>query len=315
MGVSEPRTSLHAPFPRALLLFVFTLFLAGCPGGSRVPTQPSVVATAPEPPASTETVVLVGAGDMVSCPNYKGAEATARILDAIDGLIFTVGDNVYETGTPAEFATCYEPTWGRHKRRTRPSPGNHDYYTAGAAGYYDYFGDVAGPPGRGYYSYQHGAWKVLSLNSNVPAGPGSPQAQWVTHELQTNPSKCTLAYWHHPVLSSGYEGDMPQMKHIWQLLYDNRADVVLTGHSHDYERLAPQDPLGNSDPERGIRQFVVGTGGNEFTAMSRISPNSETINDTAHGVLKLTLAPGSYSWEFLSVAGKSFRDSGSGACF
>jgi acid phosphatase type 7 len=257
--------------------------------------------------------VFVGAGDMVSC-NNKGAEATAKLLDEQEGVVFTTGDNVYEKGTPAEFATCYEPTWGRHKARTRPSPGNHDYYTPGASGYFDYFGALAGPWGRGYYTYDHGTWRILSLNSNVPAGPGSDQATWVVRELQQSRASCTLAYWHHPVLSSGYEGDMPQMKYIWQLLFDNGVDVVLTGHSHNYERLALQDAQGNADPRRGIRQFVVGTGGNDFTPLGRLSPNSEAINENAHGVLKLTLGPGTYAWEFLSVAGKSYRDSGTGAC-
>ena len=298
-----------------LLIGLVCLAVAACPGAN-APTQPtgnSPVNNAPS--ENQETVTLVGAGDMVSCPNNKGAEATAKILDGIDGVVFTTGDNVYETGTAAEFATCYEPTWGRHKARTRPSPGNHDYYTAGATGYYDYFGAAAGPSGRGYYSYDHGSWKVLSLNSNVPAGPGSPQALWVQQELQNSRARCTVAYWHHPALSSGFEGDMPQMRHIWQVLYDNRVELVLTGHSHNYERLAPQDPSGNRDDQRGIRQFVVGTGGNDFTAMWRISPNSETINENAHGVLKLTLGPGTYAWEFLSVAGRSYRDSGTGMCF
>jgi 3',5'-cyclic AMP phosphodiesterase CpdA len=270
---------------RRLLLAVL-LLIVGC-DGSRTPTQPpapSAAGTTPAfPPESTETVVLIGAGDMVACPNNTGAEATARILDAVPGLVFTTGDNVYETGTAEEFAKCYEPTWGRHKPRTRPSPGNHDYYTPGASAYYDYFGDVAGPWGRGYYSYEHGAWKVLSLNSNVPAGPGSPQALWVEQELKSSRARCTIAYWHHPVLSSGYEGDLPRMRHIWQVLYEHRVDVVLTGHSHNYERLAPQDPGGGRDDERGIRQFVVGTGGNDFTAMSRFSANSETIELTAPG--------------------------------
>lgn len=252
---------------------------------------------------------------MVACPNFKGAEATAKILDQVAGLVFTVGDNVYETGTPDEFAKCYEPTWGRHKARTRPSPGNHDYYTPGAAGYFGYFGDLAGPPGRGYYSYDYGAWKILSLNSNVPAGAGSEQALWVQRELQSSSAQCTIAYWHHPVLSSGFEGDMPQMKYIWQLLYTNRVELVLTGHSHNYERLTPQDANGKADREKGIREFVVGTGGNDFTPLARISPNSEAINENAHGVLKLTLSPGAYSWEFISVAGKSYRDAGSGPCF
>ena len=264
--------------------------------------------------ASIETVVLVGAGDIASC-NNTGAQATARLLDMVDGTVFTAGDNAYENGTPAEFANCYQPTWGRHKARTRPSPGNHDYYTTGAAGYFDYFGEAAGPGRRGYYSFDYGAWKILSLNSNVPAGPGSDQASWVENELKASRARCTLAYWHHPAFSSGYEGDMPHMKHVWQLLYDNRVEIVVAGHSHNYERLAPQDASGQRNSDRGIREFVVGTGGNGFTPLDSIRSTSEAINDRSLGVLKLSLAPSSYTWEFLPVNGGSFHDSGSGTCF
>jgi len=258
-------------------------------------------------------VVLVGGGDIASC-NNRGAEATATILDRVDGIVFTTGDNVYETGTADEFARCYEPTWGRHKGRTRPSPGNHDMYSGGA-GYYGYFGDTAGPQGRGYYSYDHGAWKVFALNSEAPAGPGSPQALWLQQELQASRAQCTVAYWHHPVFSSGYEGNMSRMKYVWRLLYDHRVELVLSGHSHNYERLAPQNAEGDPDASRGIRMFVVGTGGNGFTALEGIRPTSEAINDSSLGLLKLTLSSGSYSWEFLPVAGSSYRDSGAGTCF
>ena len=303
--------------PHKLLILapaaVCVLALAACPGAS-APTQPPPVDSAPNAsvPAGPP-VVLVGAGDIASC-NNRGAEATAKILDQVDGVVFTMGDNVYETGTPEEFAKCYDPTWGRHKARTRPSPGNHDMYSGGA-GYFSYFGDAAGPPGRGYYSYDHGAWKVLALNSEAPAGPGSPQAVWLQQELQANRAQCTVAYWHHPVFSSGYEGDVARMKHVWRLLYEYRVELVVTGHSHNYERLAPQNADGRPDPARGIRMFVVGTGGNGFTALEGVRSSSEAINDTSLGLLKLTLASGSYQWEFLPVAGSSYRDSGTGACF
>ncbi len=186
-----------------------------------------------------------------SCTTMAQNERVAKLLDGLDGLIFTTGDNAYEKGTLEEFEKCYGPTWGRHRARTRPSPGNHDYYTPGATGYFQYYGELAGPPGVGYYSFDHGAWKILSLNSNVPAGPGSAQYNWVAEELRNSPRKCTLAYWHHPVFSSGYEGNMPNMRPIWQLLYDNNAEVVLVGHSHNYERFAPQDL--NGQPQAGTR--------------------------------------------------------------
>ena len=297
----------------AFLIGLVCLAVAACPGSSTPTGPPSVT---PPPNAITPPslpVVLVGAGDIASC-NNRGAEATAKILDQVDGLVFTTGDNVYETGTPEEFAKCYESTWGRHKARTRPSLGNHEMYSGGG-GYYGYFGDAAGPAGRGYYSYDHGAWKVISLNSEAPAGPGSPQALWLQQELQASTAQCTVAYWHHPVFSSGYEGDMSRMKYVWRLLYEHRVELVLSGHSHNYERLAPQNADGQRDMARGIRIFVVGTGGNGFTALQGIRANSEAINDTSLGVLKLTLASGSYSWEFLPVAGGSYHDSGTGTCF
>jgi hypothetical protein len=285
-------------------------------GGGGAPFNPGAPSDPNEPaPRSQETVVLSGAGDIVACNAMPAAERTAKLLDSIEGLIFTTGDNAYETGTLPEFEKCYGPTWGRHRSRTRPSPGNHDYYTTGATGYFTYFGDLAGPFGLGYYSYDHGAWKILSLNSNVPGDPGSAQFNWVAQELRTRPAKCTLAYWHHPVHSSGYEGNMPKMRAIWQLLYDHNADVVIVGHSHNYERFGPQDLDGNPKPGRGIREFVVGTGGNGFTRLESIKANSEVLNNDSAGVLKLTLAPTSYMWEFVPVAGAMLRDSGSDVCF
>jgi len=258
--------------------------------------------------------VLTGAGDIVHCNTLAAAERVAKLLDNIEGLIFTAGDNAYDTGTPEQFMKCYEPTWGRHRARTRPSPGNHDYYTPGATGYFQYFGELAGPPGLGYYSYDYGAWKVVSLNSNVPAGPDSPQYAWLAQELSQSAVKCTLAYWHHPVFSSGYEGNMTKMRAIWQLLYDNHADVAIVGHSHNYERFAPQDLEGRPQPGRGIREFVVGTGGMPFTPLESIKANSEALNNNSLGVLKLMLAPDSYSWEFIPAPGNAFRDSGGDSC-
>jgi Predicted phosphohydrolases len=242
-------------------------------------------------------------------------ERVSKVLDGLEGLVFTTGDNAYEKGTPEEFQKCYDPTWGRHRARTRPSPGNHDYYTPGAAGYFGYFGENAGPPGQGYYSFDYGAWKILSLNSNVPAGPGSAQYSWTAEELRNTAAKCTLAYWHHPVFSSGYEGNMKNMRPIWELLYEHNADVVLVGHSHNYERFGPQDINGQLRPGRGIREFVVGTGGNEFTGLESMKANSEAFNNSSAGVMKFNLAAADYSWEFIPAAGFTFRDSGSDVCF
>jgi calcineurin-like phosphoesterase family protein len=299
-----------------LMLTAATLAVAlwlAC-GGRSAPGNP-IAPPGPTPPPILETVVFSGAGDIASCTTMAVNERVAKILDGIDGLVFTTGDNAYERGTIEEFQKCYDPTWGRHRARTRPSPGNHDYYTPGAAGYFQYYGELAGPSGLGYYSFDYGAWKILSLNSNVPAGSGSAQYNWVAEELRNTTAKCTLAYWHHPVFSSGYEGNMPNMRAIWQLLYDSNAEVVLVGHSHNYERFAPQDLSGQPRPRRGIREFVVGTGGNHFTGLEALKANSEVFNTDSFGILKLTLAPTSYTWEFIPAAGATFSDSGSDVCF
>jgi len=258
--------------------------------------------------------VLVGAGDIAECPK-GGAAATAKLLDQIDGTVFTAGDNAYETGKLAQFLRCYDRTWGRQKARTRPSPGNHDYMAPEAAPYFAYFGENAGPLGLGHYSYNLGAWHIISLNSNIDAGPQSKQVQWLRTDLEANPSTCTLAYWHHPIFSSGFHGsDPPKMKDVWRILYESKADVVVNGHDHDYERFALQNPEGQADPGRGIREFVVGTGGAIQRDFRNIHPNSEVFNTTTWGVLKLTLHSASYDWEFVPVAGKTFRDAGSARC-
>jgi hypothetical protein len=268
------------------------------------------VPTATSPPADP---VLVGAGDIANC-DENGAETTAGLLDGIEGTVFTLGDNAYPDGASADYRRCYEPTWGRHKARTRPSPGNHDYHTPGAADYYAYFGENAGPAEQGYYSYKLGAWHIVSLNSEIAAGPASRQARWLRAELADNPSLCTLAYWHRPVFSSGaVHGNDDKMQAIWDILAEAGADVVLTGHEHTYERFAPQTSSGEADPN-GIRQFVVGTGGAGHYRFGEIQPNSEVRNNDTFGVLKLTLHVDSYSWEFIPAAGENFRDAGNAAC-
>ncbi len=227
--------------------------------------------------------------------------------------MITLGDNAYPSGTAAQFAQCYDPTWGRHKSRTRPSPGNHDYVTAGGAPYFAYFGDRAGPAGVGYYSFDAGNWHVVSLNSNVPAGVGSAQMQWLNADLDAHPSRCTLAYWHQPVFSSGPHNYDPTMLDVWRVLHADGTDVVLNGHDHDYERFAPQDPDGRADAARGIREFVVGTGGGDLYPFVRVLPNSEVRIAGTHGVLRLELSDGSYAWSFIAVGG-AVLDSGTGTC-
>jgi len=272
-------------------------------------------------PISAQTqspsVVLVGAGDIAACSSV-GDEATAALLDTIDGTVFTLGDNVYDLGSDREFSECYNPTWGRSRERTRPSVGNHEYGTPEASGYFAYFGAAAGDPHTGYYSYDLGAWHIIVVNSNCgEVGgclAGSPQEAWLRADLAAHPADCTLAYWHHPRFSSGPHGGSTEMRDIWQALYNSGAELVLSGHDHDYERFAPQDADGNLDPQHGIREIVVGTGGRSHYRFDRIRPNSEVRNSDTFGVLKLTLSSADYSWEFVPVAGKGFTDTGSGAC-
>jgi acid phosphatase type 7 len=269
--------------------------------------------------AKASDPVFVGAGDIASCDDLKGAEATAKLIDIIPGTVFAVGDLAYPDGSDEQFASCYGPTWGRFKDRTRPAPGNHEYHS-GASGYSRYFGPQAGDPNKEYYSFDLGAWHMIALNSECQEVGGcdasSPQAQWLRQDLAQHPAKCTLAYFHKPLFSSGAaHGNDLNLRPLWEVLYTANVDVVINGHDHDYERFAPQDPQGKADPQRGIREFVVGTGGkNSHRSFGEPKANSEIRQADTFGVLKLTLHASSYDWEFVPEAGKTFRDSGSGWC-
>jgi len=265
--------------------------------------------------------VLVGAGDIASCDDLAGAEATAKLIDKIPGTVFAVGDLAYPDGSEEQFANCYTPTWGRFKARTRPAPGNHEYHKGGgASAYARYFGAAAGDPDKAYYSYDLGAWHIVVLNSECAEVGGceatSLQGQWLKQDLAQHPAGCTLAYFHKPLFSSGGKhGNDPEMKPLWDVLFHAGADVVINGHDHDYERFAPQDPEGHSDTAHGIREFVVGSGGkNSHRAMGEVKSNSEVRNGDTFGVLKMTLHAKAYDWEFVPETGKTFTDSGSGAC-
>lgn len=265
----------------------------------------------------TATVTMVGAGDIAECGSNRD-EATAKLLGRIRGTVFTLGDNVQGRGTTREFTDCYAPFWGKYKKRTKPSAGNHEYYTAGAKPYYNYFGARAGSPNRGYYSYDRGGWHVVVLNSNCDkvggCGLRSPQGRWLRNDLRNNPSRCTLAYFHHPLFSSG-SGETSVARPFWRILYAQGADVILSGHSMSYERFAPQTPDGKLDRDKGIREFVAGTGGSPpLNPFGPRPANSQVRNDKTRGVLKLNLNPGSYSWKFVPVAGKTFTDSGTDRC-
>ena len=269
----------------------------------------------PSAPGPTEIAVLVGAGDIAVCGS-AGAIATGRLLDGLPGTVFVAGDLAYPDGTAEQFRTCYEPAWGRHKNRTRPAPGNHEYGSPGAAPYFAYFSANAGPSGLGYYAYRKSAWRVFSLNSNTDSDRHA-QVEWLRRELDApGASACTVAYFHHPLFSSGPHGVIPPMlvaADFWRVLYAAGAEVVVSAHEHFYERFAPQTPDALPDAEFGIRQFIVGTGGAPLTQPVRRVANSEIVLST-FGVLRLTLDTESYRWEFLSADGGAILDSGSGSC-
>ena len=249
--------------------------------------------------------VLLAAGDIAYCPvdaARSNAMATAAVLRRVPGVpVLALGDHAYNDGTAAEFASCFAPTWGVELPRLRPSPGNHDYGASGAdpLGYFGYFGRLAGATPRGYYSFDLGQWHLISLNSNIDAAAGSVQELWLRDDLANTARKCVLAYWHHPVFTSSPRGDNPKMADVWRALSDFKVDIVLNGHEHNYERFKKQTPTGVVAVD-GIRQFIIGSGGVGHTAaVPPLKPNSESFNALTYGVLKLTLEPNAYSWEFL----------------
>jgi len=312
-----------------LLLFGSLLFGPGIPAVAQTAAQANV--SKPETTAHNdsarkpqeETYVLVGAGDIAGCQALEGAKATAKLIEKIPGTVFAAGDLAYEKGSAEEFKQCYGQTWGQFKNRTRPALGNHEYVNPGAQGYFDYWGAQAGERGKGYYSYDLGAWHIVVLNTNCAAkdlggcAKGSPQETWLKADLAEHPKACIVAYGHHALFSSGVfkkHAIHPELKPMWEDLYAAHADLVLAGHEHSYERFAPQDPEGKADAEHGIREIVVGTGGRSHDLLGFATPNSEVRDWQTYGVLKLTLSPGKYTWEFIPEEGKEFRDSGSGTC-
>ena len=291
----------------------------GSPGASETASTSagaSASARASSSASSTGDPVLVGAGDIADC-GLTDASATAALVDANPGTVFTAGDNAYPDGTAAQFSDCYGPTWGRFLDRTRPAPGNHDWGTKDLAGYLGYFGTAAAPLGTSWYSYDLGAWHVVVLDSDCSSvgecGADSAQDRWLTADLKASAAHCTLAIWHHPRFSSGEHGNDTGVAPFWQALYDGGADLIINGHDHDYERFAPQDPNGRPDAVRGMREFVVGTGGAALRGFTTTAANSELRAALAHGVIRLTLHPTSYAWTFLPASG-TFGDSGNGTC-
>jgi len=324
--------SLGCVLRRSVRIVFLGCVLAGAPRVSFAQPPPPEPPPATQPPAAQQPppadappaakspedgVQFVGAGDIANCEvsNGSGARATAALLARFpEAIIFTTGDHAYQTGSEKDFKNCYDATWGRYKARTHPAAGNHDLLTDKGKPYWDYFGDAAGPRGLGYYTYEVGAWHVVVLNSAIPARKGSDQYKWLMDDLTAHKSTdCVLAIWHIARFSSGAHGSDPLMDDMWRALADAGADVVLSSHDHDYERFAPMDGKGKPDPQ-GVREFVIGTGGGGVYDFKSKAPNSEVRDRSAYGVLKMTLKPKSYDWEFVPMTGMTFKDSGSGSC-
>ena len=274
----------------------------------------AITVIAPPPPGSD--VVFIGAGDIGDCTRTSDDSTGALIARLNPDAVFSAGDNAYPDGTATEFATCFDPAWGRFKAKIHPVPGNHEYHQTGALPYFQYFGAAAGDPAKGYYSYDLGDWHIIALNGEISAGAGSAQETWLKADLAASTKTCTMAYIHRPRFSAGYHGSNSSMQAMWQDLYDAGAELWIAGHNHDYERFAPQTATGVADPARGLREFVVGTGGAGTEAWSTTPPiaNEEAWANPVFGVLKLTLRAGGYDWEFIPIAGYTFTDSGSGTC-
>lgn len=273
--------------------------------------------------AAEPAVTVYAAGDIADCRKQagdkNGAAATAAVILPLlqrdpQARVLTLGDNTYPVGAASEFQDCFEASWGKFKQKILPSPGNHDYYTPQASGYFAYFGDQAGPGQRGYYRVKLGNWQLYSLNSYLQPAAHKEQLAWLKKELAEHTAPCTLAFWHHPLYSSGGHGNSPRMQEVWDILYAANADLVLAGHDHDYERFAPQDGAGNADPARGMAEFVVGSGGAALSPFGVRRANSVRAQNNEHGVLKLVLRENGYDWQFLPAAGGSFSDSGSAQC-
>jgi acid phosphatase type 7 len=281
-----------------------------------------------QPPRDPSAVVVAAAGDIATCPRGRHDE-TAMLVEALSpDLVLTLGDQAYPNGSLDEFLDCYHHSWGRFRSITRSAPGNHEYHAPHAGPYYAYFCGGAGPPLQGWTSFDIGAWHIVSLNSVCGGdielqssvtdefggcGPDSPQARWLKADLAAHPSACTLAFWHHPRFSSGRHGNADFMRHLWQILYEAGADVVLNGHVHAYERFAPMTADGSIDLARGLREFVVGTGGAPLHDLGDPVTGQELQHDSSYGVLRLELRERSYAWSFVSVDG-SFGDEGEEPC-
>jgi hypothetical protein len=304
------------------------------PGSSPTPPATPIPIVTPTPeqtptPAPTP-VTIVAVGDITcgeasyssAAPDRCQQRATSDLVLSLQShRVLTIGDNVNGYGRYSEFIGLFDPTWGRFKNKILPIPGNHEYEEDRTAkGYFDYFNGVgvangvAGERIKGYRSFEMGSWHIVALNSNCAKVDCVAEAAWLRNDLATHPAPCTLAYFHHPLFSSPPVDEEGRVIHFWQALHDFRADVILNGHMHNYQRFAPLTPNGVRDDQLGIRQFIVGTGGYSHYRFTGLAPNTEVRNDTAYGVLEMMLKESGYSWRFVPVAGGGFTDSGEAQC-
>ena len=306
----------------ALLVAVAVLLAAwaagpGSGGARGEPVDISTLASYPPTTVSGPSVTLAGAGDIARC-DRDADERTAVLLEAQDGFVFTTGDNAYPSGSATQFRECYGPSWGRLRDRTFPALGNHDWDTGSAAGYLDFFGERAGDRRVGWYATTLGTWRLIVLVSNCSQVGGcdaaSPQGRWLAGELAGHPSACTIAIFHHPLHSTGHHGPSGHVQPFWDQLHAAGVELVINGHEHSYERFAPLDAAGEPDPDRGIRQIVVGTGGADLRGFDRADPRSEVRDGSVHGILRLDLEAGSFAWRFIPVEAGGFTDEGRGTC-
>ncbi|MBR7800987.1 metallophosphoesterase family protein [Undibacterium fentianense] len=269
------------------------------------------------------SITLLAAGDIADCRQLPAiqtkAEQTAQLISKFidqdpNTYVVTLGDNTYPIGRPAEFSECYDKTWGKFKSKTLPSPGNHDYGVPFAAGYYNYFDELAGPDRRGYYRRQIGNWLILSLNSNIKGEAMQAQLNWLTAELKSNAQPCLLAFWHHPVVSSGGHGNVAIMRAAWDILVEAKADIVLASHDHHYERFVPLDKHLEQDTQAGIHSFVVGTGGAKLSPLFFSKPTTAMRQNDQHGILKLELKEKSFRWQFIATGSEAVLDRGEANC-
>lgn len=308
------RSGAQSPRGRSLSMIAAASLLGGCAHEPvQIVSNDALAAAVASLEIPSDAAVLVGTGDIADCDQLDGARATGALVRFVlerapDALVFTTGDHAYPDGTPEEFADCYAPVWGDFNARTVPTPGNHDYETPGANGYFDYFAVFAARPDArptGYYALEHGDWLIVVLNSHLALDAGSIQVRWLDELLSRSDADCTVAIWHHPLRSSGFHGYMPwdagrDTAAFWDVLLRHGADIVLNGHDHVYERYRPLDAAGRPD-DGGLRQFTVGTGGAGLHPIVRRRRASEYLTNDVYGVLVLSLRPGRYEWAFVGV--------------